>query len=100
MNTAEARTKSKYDHGMCKRCGGDIYLGDPIFLWDEVWVCGRCNVVLTAVDAGADWVEALFGEVPEAYREKVFRALATAFHPDHGADDAVMKRLLDLRERW
>lgn len=97
MNVAEARTHSRYERSTCKRCGDFIFLGEPIFLWEAVWVCEQCNVGLVS---GSDWLEALFVEVPVAYREKVFRALLTAFHPDHGGDAAMTKRLLHVRNTW
>ena len=81
---------------MCKRCGGDIWQDDPIFLWEGAWVCGGCNDELIRVDsagASTDWVEAIHADVPRDQRDKLYKALVFAFHPDHGGDAHIMARI-------
>lgn len=40
-----------------------------------------------------DWVKELFNILPFQHRQRVYRALAAAFHPDVGGDQEVMKRV-------
>lgn len=44
------------------------------------------------------WVATAFAGCPERYREKLFGALAKAFHPDTGGDDATMRAILAQRK--
>jgi hypothetical protein len=51
--------------------------------------------------AGADhWLMGAFHAVPDEARGKLYRALATAFHPDVGGDPALMVALNAARERY
>jgi ribosomal protein L37AE/L43A len=102
---AEATTRAKRS-GDCPRCGKPFIIDSKIFKWNGKWVCKRCNddlrqptvrvverVVEKVVHVKTDWVREMFRAVPKEHRQRVYRAMALAFHPDHGGDADMMRRI-------
>lgn len=48
---------------------------------------------------GGSWADEFFERLPEELRDRAFRALTRLLHPDRGGDEAMMRDLLDARER-
>ncbi len=51
------------------------------------------------VSESADWVTGMFLACPEKHRDRVFRALAMAFHPDTGGNAKTMERINEEYQR-
>jgi len=94
-----ARTRAKYA-GFCGRCDHPFEVGAAIFkLSGHGWGCRGCAHSTGAQDGPAvDWT-AVLQACPTGYRRSVYRALAQAFHPDHGGDAETMRDLIAAFER-
>lgn len=65
---------------------------DPKVFWRNVVSVRLVNATPSPVGS-TDWVKELFATVPKAHVQRVYRALASAFHPDVGGDAETMKRI-------
>ena len=46
-----------------------------------------------------DWLEELFKSVPAVHQQRIYRALAVAFHPDTGGSPEMMRRINDTYDK-
>jgi len=73
------------------------YLNDIIELINDFFP--GCEIESDLVSEDVDWVSAVFDAVPDKYTDKLFRALASCFHPDVGGSDEIMARINAEYER-
>lgn len=85
----------------CKACAAFVEVGSAIFKWNERWVCAACNdrYERLEIEGNRKWVDELFAAVPKEHRSRIRKALAVAFHPDHGGDEAIMREINDAFDR-
>lgn len=49
--------------------------------------------------AAPDWLEELFKAIPVIHQQRVYRALAVAFHPDTGGSPEMMRRINEVYDK-
>jgi hypothetical protein len=81
---------------ICSHCGQQT-MDNLINDHDHKPCCKRCALIKGA----PKWLEAMFIAIGDkAQRQKLYRALATVFHPDVGGDERLMKALNAAKERF
>lgn len=82
----ESEGKRRFDCWRVRR----TYLDDITKLLSDFW---PNEDIVSDLAEDSDWVDQLFAVVPDAKLDTVYRALASAFHPDVGGDTETMKRI-------
>ena len=97
-----ARTHARYE-GFCRTCDEPFPAGSVIYKLAAGWSCTACRHGWRPAPAPrtslSSWPDALFTACPESQRQKVYRALALAFHPDTGGDQRAMVEIIAAFER-
>lgn len=75
----------------CNVCGK---AADRQTMPDKRLWCNRCLLARSR-----EYFETLFGAVAPDQRARLYRALASVFHPDVGGDERIMRLLNDLKEQ-
>jgi hypothetical protein len=62
--------------------------------------CGDREVRESYIRLAESWLTAAFSAVQPAHRARLYKSLATTFHPDAGGDARLMTALNAVRERF